>query len=147
MLKTFGQDNRSEGTTSGSTNNQPHPPPLGERPFSIVDLDKLPRVTQIGPKTRNVSRRRYRDGLLGRDKSQDEVESTLELVRNTGIEIWMLTGDKIETATYVAIPTKLVARNRYIHQVAKRERFHFRNWVEADTLTWLNSQELDEARD
>jgi magnesium-transporting ATPase (P-type) len=33
----------------------------------------------------------------------------------------MLTGDKIETATVIAISTKLVARNQYIHQVSKRE--------------------------
>ena len=60
-------------------------------------------------------------GLTGvEDKLQDEVKSTIELLRNAGIKIWMLTGDKIETATCIAISTKLVARNQYIHQVAKR---------------------------
>ncbi|KAI0920746.1 hypothetical protein AcV5_010413 [Taiwanofungus camphoratus] len=59
-------------------------------------------------------------GLTGvEDKLQDEVKSTLELLRNAGIKIWMLTGDKIETATCIAISTKLVARNQYIHQIAK----------------------------
>ncbi|EMD34906.1 aminophospholipid-transporting P-type ATPase [Gelatoporia subvermispora B] len=59
-------------------------------------------------------------GLTGvEDKLQDEVKSTIELLRNAGIKIWMLTGDKIETATCIAISTKLVARNQYIHQVAK----------------------------
>ena len=63
-------------------------------------------------------------GLTGvEDKLQDDVKSTLELLRNAGIKIWMLTGDKIETATCIAISTKLVARNQYIHQVAKREYF------------------------
>jgi phospholipid-translocating ATPase len=62
-------------------------------------------------------------GLTGvEDKLQDDVKSTLELLRNAGIKIWMLTGDKIETATCIAISTKLVARNQYIHQVAKSER-------------------------
>jgi phospholipid-translocating ATPase len=61
-------------------------------------------------------------GLTGvEDKLQEDVKSTLELLRNAGIKIWMLTGDKIETATCIAISTKLVARNQYIHQVAKRE--------------------------
>jgi phospholipid-translocating ATPase len=32
----------------------------------------------------------------------------------------MLTGDKIETATVIAISTKLVSRNQYIHQVSQR---------------------------
>jgi phospholipid-translocating ATPase len=61
-------------------------------------------------------------GLTGvEDKLQDEVKSSLELLRNAGIKIWMLTGDKIETARCIAISTKLVARNQYIHEVAKRE--------------------------
>ncbi|KAI0341172.1 protein transporter [Trametopsis cervina] len=59
-------------------------------------------------------------GLTGvEDKLQDDVKSTFELLRNAGIKIWMLTGDKIETATCIAISTKLVMRNQYIHQVAK----------------------------
>ncbi|KIM81989.1 hypothetical protein PILCRDRAFT_97552 [Piloderma croceum F 1598] len=59
-------------------------------------------------------------GLTGvEDKLQDEVKSTLELLRNAGIKIWMLTGDKIETARCIGISTKLVARNQYIHEVAK----------------------------
>ncbi|KAG0706236.1 hypothetical protein DFH29DRAFT_189735 [Suillus ampliporus] len=56
-------------------------------------------------------------GLTGvEDKLQDEVKGTLELLRNGGIKIWMLTGDKIETARCIAISTKLVARNQYIHE-------------------------------
>jgi phospholipid-translocating ATPase len=54
------------------------------------------------------------------DKLQDDVKSTLELMRNAGLKIWMLTGDKIETATNIAVSSKLVSRNQYIHQVAKR---------------------------
>lgn len=55
------------------------------------------------------------------DKLQDDVKSTLELMRNAGLKIWMLTGDKIETATNIAVSSKLVSRNQYIHQVAKRK--------------------------
>ncbi|KAM0747769.1 phospholipid-translocating P-type ATPase [Meredithblackwellia eburnea MCA 4105] len=59
-------------------------------------------------------------GVTGvEDKLQDDVRMTIELLRNAGIKIWMLTGDKIETATCIAISTKLVARNQYIHQIAK----------------------------
>ena len=80
------------------------------------------------------------------DKLQEDVRPTLELLRNAGIKIWcvasrplalgshgltvirplssrlprMLTGDKIETATCIAISSKLVSRGQYIHQVAKR---------------------------
>ena len=60
-------------------------------------------------------------GVTGvEDKLQDDVKSTIELLRNAGIKIWMLTGDKIETATCIAISTKLVARGQYVHQIAKR---------------------------
>lgn len=61
-------------------------------------------------------------GVTGvEDKLQDDVRLTLELIRNAGIKIWMLTGDKIETATCIAISSKLVSRGQYIHQVAKRK--------------------------
>lgn len=60
-------------------------------------------------------------GLTGvEDKLQDDVKGTLELLRNAGIRIWMLTGDKVETARCIAISTKLVARGQYIHEMAKR---------------------------
>lgn len=59
-------------------------------------------------------------GLTGvEDKLQDGVKTTLELLRNAGLKIWMLTGDKIETATCIAISSKLVARNQSIHQISK----------------------------
>ncbi|KAJ7583625.1 hypothetical protein C8J56DRAFT_214008 [Mycena floridula] len=59
-------------------------------------------------------------GLTGvEDKLQDDVKSTFEILRNAGIKIWMLTGDKIETARCIAISTKLVARNQYVHEVSK----------------------------
>lgn len=44
------------------------------------------------------------------DKLQDNVRATLELLRNAGIKIWMLTGDKLETATCIAKSSRLVSR-------------------------------------
>ncbi|KAL0567572.1 putative aminophospholipid-translocase, partial [Marasmius crinis-equi] len=59
-------------------------------------------------------------GLTGvEDKLQEDVKGTLELLRNAGVKIWMLTGDKVETARCIAISTKLVARGQYIHEVSK----------------------------
>ncbi|ORX48008.1 aminophospholipid-transporting P-type ATPase [Hesseltinella vesiculosa] len=59
-------------------------------------------------------------GLTGvEDKLQEGVKNTLEQMRNAGLRIWMLTGDKIETATCIAVSSKLVSRNQSIHQVAK----------------------------
>jgi len=86
-------------------------------------------------------------GLTGvEDKLQDDVKSTLELLRNAGIKIWMLTGDKIETATCIAISTKLVARNQYIHQVAKCTWLISMPLVFADII-WDIVRTSDAARD
>lgn len=62
-------------------------------------------------------------GVTGvEDKLQRDVKPSLELLRNAGIKIWMLTGDKVETARCVAISSKLVARGQYIYTVAKMKR-------------------------
>lgn len=59
-------------------------------------------------------------GVTGvEDKLQKDVKPSLELLRNAGIKIWMLTGDKVETARCVAVSAKLVARGQYIHTVEK----------------------------
>jgi phospholipid-translocating ATPase len=60
-------------------------------------------------------------GITGvEDKLQDEIKPSLELLRNAGIRIWMLTGDKVETAQCVAVSSKLVGRGQYVHSVTKR---------------------------
>lgn len=62
-------------------------------------------------------------GVTGvEDKLQHDVKPSLELLRNAGVKIWMLTGDKVETARCVAISSKLVARGQYIHAIAKLKR-------------------------
>jgi phospholipid-translocating ATPase len=53
------------------------------------------------------------------DKLQDDVRITLEKLRNAGIRIWMLTGDKVETATNIAISTRLFSRDKHILQYQK----------------------------
>lgn len=50
-------------------------------------------------------------GLTGvEDKLQDRVKQTLESLRNAGIRIWMLTGDKIETAISIAFSSRLLTK-------------------------------------
>lgn len=59
-------------------------------------------------------------GLTGvEDKLQAHVKSSIELLRNAGIKIWMLTGDKVETAKCVAISAKLISRAQFVHQITK----------------------------
>lgn len=49
------------------------------------------------------------------DKLQTNVKQTLELLRNAGMKIWMLTGDKLETATCIAKSSRLVSPNQGLH--------------------------------
>ncbi|XP_060556239.1 probable phospholipid-transporting ATPase IIB isoform X2 [Ruditapes philippinarum] len=53
------------------------------------------------------------------DRLQENVRPTLEMLRNAGIKIWMLTGDKLETATCIAKSSKLVSRNQDIYTFKK----------------------------
>jgi phospholipid-translocating ATPase len=59
-------------------------------------------------------------GVTGvEDRLQKDVKPSLELLRNAGVKIWMLTGDKVETARCVAVSAKLVSRGQQIHTIAK----------------------------
>ncbi|XP_040289927.1 probable phospholipid-transporting ATPase IIB [Bufo bufo] len=61
------------------------------------------------------------------DQLQADVRPTLEMLRNAGIKIWMLTGDKLETATCIAKSSHLVSRNQDIHifrPVSSRSEAH-----------------------
>ncbi|KZV75842.1 phospholipid-translocating P-type ATPase [Peniophora sp. CONT] len=59
-------------------------------------------------------------GLTGvEDKLQEDVRGTIESLRNAGIRVWMLTGDKVETATVIANSTRLVRRGGWVRQVVK----------------------------
>ena len=39
------------------------------------------------------------------DKLQVDVDKTIETLRRAGLQIWMLTGDKVETAKIIATST------------------------------------------
>ncbi|SCV01542.1 LAMI_0G12156g1_1 [Lachancea mirantina] len=59
-------------------------------------------------------------GLTGvEDKLQKDVKASIEVLKNAGIKIWMLTGDKVETARCVSISAKLISRGQYVHTITK----------------------------
>ncbi|EMC96322.1 hypothetical protein BAUCODRAFT_33659 [Baudoinia panamericana UAMH 10762] len=77
-------------------------------------------------------------GVTGvEDKLQPGVKPSLELLRNAGIKIWMLTGDKVETARCVAVSSKLVSRGQYIHTIAGLKK----KGAALDALGMLHSQQ------
>ena len=42
------------------------------------------------------------------DRLQDEVADTIRFIKNAGIKVWVLTGDKIETAINIGISAGLI---------------------------------------
>ncbi|KAH9515664.1 ATP synthase subunit 9 [Bulinus truncatus] len=75
------------------------------------------------------------------DKLQDGVRPTLEMLRNAGIRVWMLTGDKLETAICIAKSSMLVSKlqDLYIFQtVTDRGEAH----LELNTLRRKNEAAL-----
>jgi phospholipid-translocating ATPase len=51
-------------------------------------------------------------GVTGvEDLLQEDVLTTIETLRSAGIQVWMLTGDKIETAKCIAISTGLKSKD------------------------------------
>ncbi len=48
------------------------------------------------------------------DKLQNNVQLTIESLKSAGIQVWMLTGDKVETATSIAISAGLKHRRHQL---------------------------------
>jgi len=44
---------------------------------------------------------------------QDEVAKTIESLRSAGIKVWMLTGDKVETATCIAMSAGFKSKKQH----------------------------------
>ncbi len=51
------------------------------------------------------------------DLLQDEVANTIDNLRNAGMKVWMLTGDKVETATCISISAGLKSKNQKIFTI------------------------------
>ena len=51
------------------------------------------------------------------DKLQDYVLETIEKFRDAGVQVWMLTGDKIETAKCIAIATGMSRKSEKVHEL------------------------------
>lgn len=54
------------------------------------------------------------------DKLQDGVPETLEELKEAGIKVWMLTGDKLETAENIGYSAKLFGESTRIFHIQTR---------------------------
>lgn len=57
------------------------------------------------------------------DKLQEDVLLTIEILRSAGVQVWMLTGDKIETAKCIAISTGLKSRKQEILEIKEATNY------------------------
>ncbi|KAJ8041253.1 putative phospholipid-transporting ATPase IIB [Holothuria leucospilota] len=96
--------------------------------YNQAKLAIVDRATQVNAVIESLERDMELLCLTGvEDKLQLDVRPTLEMIRNAGIKIWMLTGDKLETATCIAKSSKLVSRGQDIHifkKVVNRSEAH-----------------------
>ncbi|XP_078608479.1 putative phospholipid-transporting ATPase IIB isoform X1 [Branchiostoma floridae x Branchiostoma japonicum] len=99
-----------------------------ESRYSSAKLSVQDRALKVSAVVESLERDMELLCLTGvEDKLQADVRPTLELLRNAGIKVWMLTGDKLETAECIAKSSRLVSRTQTIHvfkQVSNRAEAH-----------------------
>ncbi|CAB3373244.1 Hypothetical predicted protein [Cloeon dipterum] len=84
--------------------------------YNAARMSVSERVVRVAAVVETIEREMELLSVTGvEDRLQDGVRPTLELLRNAGIKIWMLTGDKLETATCIAKSSRLVARTQSLH--------------------------------
>jgi phospholipid-translocating ATPase len=87
-----------------------------EQRYNAAKLSLANRSAQISAVIESLERDMELLCVTGvEDKLQDNVRNTLELLRNAGVKVWMLTGDKLETATCIAKSSRLVSRSQNMH--------------------------------
>ncbi|XP_011212399.2 probable phospholipid-transporting ATPase IIA isoform X1 [Bactrocera dorsalis] len=87
-----------------------------ETRISAARLSVTDRVAKVAAVIESLEREMELLCLTGvEDRLQDGVRPTLELLRNAGVRVWMLTGDKLETACCIAKSSQLIGRNQGLH--------------------------------
>lgn len=55
------------------------------------------------------------------DKLQDEVPQTIAQLKQAGIRVWVLTGDKVETAKTIGFSCNLLQQEMSIHEILHKD--------------------------
>ncbi|KAL0276786.1 UNVERIFIED_CONTAM: hypothetical protein PYX00_004287 [Menopon gallinae] len=99
-----------------------------EAKYNAARLNTTDRSTMVCNVIESLEREMELLCLTGvEDRLQDRVRPTLELLKNAGIKIWMLTGDKLETAQCIAKSSRLVSKTQTLHvfkEVTSRTEAH-----------------------
>lgn len=134
---------------------------FGYRPLSEVEVEQFlegyNRATCIIGEERNdaiaaamtvIEQHLTLAGVTGvEDELQDDVVITLETLGMCGIKVWLLTGDKIETATCIGRSTRLIPRRAELVHLDATSPFDARAQLEhlAFTYTRRNPFEWKES--
>ncbi|XP_037813864.1 probable phospholipid-transporting ATPase IIB isoform X2 [Lucilia sericata] len=87
-----------------------------ETRYSAANASHSDRPAKVAAAVESLEREMELLCLTGvEDRLQDGVRPTLELLRNAGVRVWMLTGDKLETACCIAKSSQLIGRNQGLH--------------------------------
>ncbi|KAK9877429.1 hypothetical protein WA026_018540 [Henosepilachna vigintioctopunctata] len=87
-----------------------------EQRYNAARLSVSDRMSRVSQVIESLEREMELLCVTGvEDKLQENVRPTLELLRNAGIKIWMLTGDKLETACCIAKSSRLVSKSQGLH--------------------------------
>ncbi|XP_030377307.1 probable phospholipid-transporting ATPase IIB isoform X2 [Scaptodrosophila lebanonensis] len=87
-----------------------------EMRYNAARLSITDRVAKVASIVESLEREMELLCLTGvEDRLQEGVRPTLEMLRNAGVRVWMLTGDKLETACCIAKSSQLIGRNQELH--------------------------------
>ena len=77
------------------------------------------------------------------DKLQDDVGICLESFIKTGIKVWVLTGDKVDTAKSIAFSCKLLTHEFVILEFPEKSTYEELKIILEDHLKAINSKERE----
>ena len=107
---------------------------LNDANMDLKDKDK--KVEEIYDK---IEQNIYLIGCtIVEDKLQDKVPETIRDLRNAGIKIWMLTGDKMNTAYNIGLSCNLISTNMKIFKLCGLEK------VVNEKMEYVNKKECDQ---
>lgn len=77
------------------------------------------------------------------DRLQDGVPDTIAALREAGIQIWVLTGDKQETAVNIAYSCKLLNQRDTVFTINTENKVSTGGCTEFSVFPFLHSFQLD----
>ncbi|KAJ1455002.1 hypothetical protein M885DRAFT_464687 [Pelagophyceae sp. CCMP2097] len=124
---------------------------------ATTDLDAVAKRARHEPNTIDVlmddAERAFGAGLrlIGstaiEDRLQDGVPETVHALLDAGVKVWVLTGDKEETAINIGVACQLLEPPETMEQIIVNSRLFHNVCTQAETLTRLNHAHVSDVGD